>query len=92
MQKVERHRTRSKGLDLAVALEVCTYSVQQSGDSMMGDMRWLQLVADDMPAAEWQPAAAIADRLVDLVSIREVEVEADADAVQWVWHWQKRED
>lgn len=54
--------------------------MQQSGDSMMGDMTWLQLGADEMLAAERQLAAAIEDRWVDLVSRREAEVEA----VQWV--------
>lgn len=36
----------------------------------------LQLGADGMPAADRQLAAAIVDRLVNLVSMREVEVEA----------------
>lgn len=52
MQRVGCHRTHSRDSESAVVLEMCTYSVQQSGDSMMGDMTWLQLGADDMPAAE----------------------------------------
>lgn len=86
MQKAERYHNRNRGLDSAVVLEVCSYSVIQSGDNMMGDRSWHQLEADDMPAVKWLLAAAIADSLGDLVGTKEVEV------AQWVWHWQKRAD